>query len=612
MKIPTKRKLANSLENQISPQKKINTIKIPGGGKVFETPVAEATSPGIFAGSESVPVTNFRRDFEAQAKKFREMLTIGETPKIEGAYPEYLNKGKPLIYPNKSEGKTEILPDLEKRIKTVNESVLSSEQNALITELVELGKKDPEQLEEILQEASNPSASSTEDFDYSKKNQRSITKRVIDAYKTGMGFASALQKQMDKFNIKLGKKYGADFSTSADRLIEQRRLERGMPSKEGISSSFTINDLVSWATFSEEPAKENKEEKINYARNIVLGGKMHSRAIEEANKGKDLNTDAPTTKLTSKYDNLALPRKEAYDQLLARLRNLSYPQYLSQLKAITASDRLTKIFNSGFDVYSKVQLSRDEIVVPVASLLPTQNQLSLEKALKYPFTGKEPVKTFYADGPITIVSPIITFNHTFIIDGHHRWAQIAVMNPRATVTCIDFKSDVLTPIQFLKLIQGAIAMEEGEVITAEKTTLPDIFKSSVKLIKEYVEKNLQDSVKGEIAKQINATSNDDALDFIIANILSLKYNNLPAISSPNREKMPQVYDTPAALDVVQNSPAISVATENYMDANIGSTTPLENAVQNAVSKTSGWLKDFFDREMRASQQYQQDKRNKKI
>jgi hypothetical protein len=305
---------------------------------------------------------------------------------------------------------------------------------------------------------------------------------------------------------------------------------------------------------AKEGASKNK---INYSREILYGGYLHNRALEEANA--DI---VHPSKLTSKYDTLTMPKKEAYTQLLARLRLLSYPQYLSQLKSITKSDRLSEIFNEGFNEYSKVEISRDEVEIPVARLIPTQNQLNMKKAMEFPFSGEEPVSSYFVDGAVTIVAPIITFNKTFIIDGHHRWAQIAIMNPRATVSCIDFQSDVLTPIQFLKLIQGAIAMEEGEVILADKTIGVDLYKSSVKAIKEYIADSLKDSVKGAIAKKIKATSNEDALDFIIANALSLKYNNLPAISSPNREKMPQVYSSPASLDTVLDSPAIAVATES--------------------------------------------------
>jgi len=62
---------------------------------------------------------------------------------------------------------------------------------------------------------------------------------------------------------------------------------------------------------------------------------------------------------------------------------------------------------------------------------------------------------------------ILTFAGEYILDGHHRWSQIMMMNPDAQVAIDDLQpTGVLkNPEDALKVMQLAIALKADKVVT---------------------------------------------------------------------------------------------------------------------------------------------------
>lgn len=98
----------------------------------------------------------------------------------------------------------------------------------------------------------------------------------------------------------------------------------------------------------------------------------------------------------------------------------------------------------------------------VATLVPTQNEIDFMKSLFFPLTNAKSLQTFFAGGVIQpFGNPVVTANSgTYIVDGHHRWSQIAIVNPYTQVTALDL-GYVPTPQEALKEAQFGVAAQKG-------------------------------------------------------------------------------------------------------------------------------------------------------
>lgn len=110
---------------------------------------------------------------------------------------------------------------------------------------------------------------------------------------------------------------------------------------------------------------------------------------------------------------------------------------------------------------------------PVSNLHPTQNEIGFSNSLKKPVGNfKNCLPNMIAGNSVELGIPIITCNGKLIIDGHHRWSQVACVNPDATMKCLDLQVRVGTDgIDFqdagdvLKVTQAllaAIALKSGK------------------------------------------------------------------------------------------------------------------------------------------------------
>jgi len=164
-------------------------------------------------------------------------------------------------------------------------------------------------------------------------------------------------------------------------------------------------------------------------------------------------------------------------QLLQNQDNLS--DYVDTLNKILKGDApahsentdlylkaLTNIF-SGTDeevnlVYKKYKCI-GETGINVGELYPTQSEIDIENSAKWATKdwGAKGVVDMFKDEPFgkSFPVPVLVYNDgkkNWIIDGHHRWSQVALINPNASLYCmvIKGKEDVR---EFLKLVQSVIA-----------------------------------------------------------------------------------------------------------------------------------------------------------
>ena len=103
--------------------------------------------------------------------------------------------------------------------------------------------------------------------------------------------------------------------------------------------------------------------------------------------------------------------------------------------------------------------------IAVAKLIPTQNEIDINKSLAYPLV-KDPsefVSKASSNGPFTVVEPIVTFNGRYVVDGHHRWSTVYACNKNASIDAINITMEGIDPLDVLKAVQMAIGLQAKKI-----------------------------------------------------------------------------------------------------------------------------------------------------
>jgi|LakMenEpi03Aug12_release.lakeMendotaPanAssembly.Ray.scaffolds.fasta_scaffold172227_3 hypothetical protein len=132
--------------------------------------------------------------------------------------------------------------------------------------------------------------------------------------------------------------------------------------------------------------------------------------------------------------------------------------------------------------------------VPVLSLIPTQNEVFLEKSLNWPFNKQpENIVSYIRDAKGSMLPIIVSGN--YVIDGHHRWSQIFCLNPKGVIPVYNItfegKSD---PTTILKKIHLGIAATRKELpTTGGQSTDTDLFKVAQDGFAKWIHANLDNN-----------------------------------------------------------------------------------------------------------------------
>lgn len=112
-----------------------------------------------------------------------------------------------------------------------------------------------------------------------------------------------------------------------------------------------------------------------------------------------------------------------------------------------------------------------------------------------------------------------------ILDGHHRWSQVMMMNPEGVVAIdnLEPKGVLSTTENALKLMQLAIALKAGKVVTIpfEGGNLMD---ATPEQVYQYVIENISDETLQLLvqAKKIPASNKEAAAKYIAGNLAAIK------------------------------------------------------------------------------------------
>lgn len=227
--------------------------------------------------------------------------------------------------------------------------------------------------------------------------------------------------------------------------------------------------------------------------------------------------------------------KKVYNDLIAMLKEKTYKEAVDFIDELVKDHKLKFILSLGFGgKFADYKLKLNKTTIPAYKLIPTQNEIGLDETLKYMMKGDN-IENCFKD-PACIKKPIVTFQGTFIIDGHHRWSEIFATNSKANLECINIEGN-LSPLSMLKAVQATIGSNLGKLIIKDVEG-KNLFKCSKSSIEKYLKDMPEDTIK-KLKKHY-----DDPITSIVNNCMTLKTNNTPILNAPRRGDMPQTSKDP--------------------------------------------------------------------
>ena len=264
------------------------------------------------------------------------------------------------------------------------------------------------------------------------------------------------------------------------------------------------------------------------------------------------------------------------DDFLAK-KDAALPDFVSTLKNVAGDKEFQSVAGGGTGDGNP----KDEVVkiertsVKAIDLVPTQAEIGLSNSLADQMNNQyKAAETALGLAGTPIIMPsadnpppaILVFNGKHILDGHHRWSQVAMMNPDGMVAIDNMTSPAIkTNEEALKVMQLAIAAKAGKVVT-KPFEGANLMKTTEEEVKNYVLKNIEDNVLQLLvqAEKIASPDKQAAADYIGNNFKLVAKNPGPF----SREKsMPQAGKSGVAQGDVNK--ALAGGEINFLDPKKG-------------------------------------------
>jgi len=265
------------------------------------------------------------------------------------------------------------------------------------------------------------------------------------------------------------------------------------------------------------------------------------------------------------------------EQELKNILKADYPTFVQKLGDNINDPKFRDAIKSISDQYP---IKTTDLSPKVTDLKPTQNEIDVDKSLKFPLTNAQSAAVCLKGGAVSIAGKNIVTGGggKFIIDGHHRWSQLYCMNPNASITAMDV-NNITDPIAGLKATQLGIAGDIGKVPVAkvEGSNLLKMDKNSLinyvvktitpEVVQVFVAKGIgkgRSKMSGAIAKSKTANLKEaedietkKAIgEYIWKNVEQMQQNNQPVSGAPGRNIMPQTDDATKWKDDAVNPQAV--------------------------------------------------------
>jgi len=243
-------------------------------------------------------------------------------------------------------------------------------------------------------------------------------------------------------------------------------------------------------------------------------------------------------------------KEDEKSELEAILKD-DYPTFVQKLGDNIKDPKFKEAIKSLADT---TPIKTTDIAADVKKLKPTQNEIAADKSLNYPLTDPATAEAYLKGGTVAPGGKKIVTGGggAFIVDGHHRWSQVYVINPDCKIEAMDI-SNIKNPMAALKATQLGIAGNIGKVPTAKAGGV-DMLKSGEAEIKKFVIDKITDPVVDVFKKYKKGNTKEEIANFIWGNVAAMQKNNSPVAGAPKRDIMPQTDDAPTWKD---DAPALA-------------------------------------------------------
>ena len=131
------------------------------------------------------------------------------------------------------------------------------------------------------------------------------------------------------------------------------------------------------------------------------------------------------------------------------------------------------------------------ISLEVAKLKPTQSEISLQKSLNYVLEDTEDPQKYFTDEGQLVGFPIITYGGEYVLDGHHRWSELYLVNPKSKILAYDFQKipdipEGVPPLSILAKMQATIGVVFGTLPIASASGDINLYGKDVKKAYELI------------------------------------------------------------------------------------------------------------------------------
>lgn len=246
------------------------------------------------------------------------------------------------------------------------------------------------------------------------------------------------------------------------------------------------------------------------------------------------------------------------DNFEDKIKDILGKDYPTFVKELGDNIKDKKFQNAIQSLANKAPISIKLMEPTAGDLRPTQSEIDVTSSLVYPLTKAKSAERILRGGVIAVLnSRIITAGGgKFIIDGHHRWAEVCLLNPEAKIAALDI-TNIKNPIEALKSTQLGIAGEIGKVPT-QTVKGTDLLIIGEEELKNYV----KNTITPEVVKVFNDIIGIEKLssvlgikdkklgikeliaNYIWKNVQKFQNDNKPVSSAPPRDFMPQTDTAP--------------------------------------------------------------------
>ena len=185
----------------------------------------------------------------------------------------------------------------------------------------------------------------------------------------------------------------------------------------------------------------------------------------------------------------------------------------------------------------------------VSKLTPSQNEVDIDKSLGYPLTHADQLREYLIGGYISSQKIISANNGTSIVDGHHRWSGLFVINPDTQLSSFDL-GYAPTAKEALAETQFGVAAKDTylpvEVVVGRNLFTineEDFKKRVIEIIDFGVPSEGLDpepvAIRATFLELRGLTTDAEITAFLWQNVLRMRAGNQPIPGATGRGYMPQ-------------------------------------------------------------------------